>query len=64
MIRSRVKSAHSLSNPRVPSVPTQRLMVSAKPEGLTTLKQKFRVHEYEQVGNAPESDESRARRDE
>ncbi|KAG6396802.1 hypothetical protein SASPL_142959 [Salvia splendens] len=61
---SRVKPAHSLSYPRVPSVPTHRPMVSAKSEGSTTLKQKFRVEEYKQVGNAREPDESHARRDE
>ncbi|KAL1568679.1 Son of sevenless 1 [Salvia divinorum] len=61
---SRVKPAHSLSYPRVPSAPTHRPMVSAKSEGSTTLKQKFRFQEYKQVGNAPEPDESRARRDE
>lgn len=39
-------------------------MVSAKSEGSTTLKQKFRVEEYKQVGNAPQPDESHGRRDE
>ncbi|XP_057777702.1 sodium/hydrogen exchanger 8 isoform X3 [Salvia miltiorrhiza] len=66
---SRVKPAHSLSYPRVPSVPTQRPMVTAKSEGSTTLRKKFDIQEYKRAGNAPERkelhrDESHARREE
>lgn len=68
-ISSRVKPTHSLSYPRVPSVPAKRPMVSVKSEGANTLRTKFNIQENERAGNAPERkelhrDESRAKRDE
>lgn len=64
---TRVKPAHSLSYPRVPSVPT-RPMVSVKSEGSATLRKKFDIQENKQESNASECkelhlNESHARRD-